>query len=104
MTPGPVPVPDTILQEFGRPVIHHRTPEFVQILERVSENLKKVYETSQSVFMHTSTGSGAMESAIGLSDDLSLPSILSMHRELLNHQHGMQVHAGCLVFFCDYRV
>lgn len=36
----------------------------------------------------------AMESAIGLSDDLSLPSILSMHRELLNHQHGMQVHAG----------
>ena len=75
MTPGPVPVPMPILREFGLPVIHHRTPEFVEILSRVSQNLKKVFETDQPVFMHASTGSGAMESAIA--------NLLSPHDEVI---------------------
>lgn len=36
----------------------------------------------------------AMESAIRLSDELSVGTILSMHRELLSRQYGMDEHAG----------
>ena len=46
------------------PMEHHRTPEFVTLFGRVLERMKQVYLTSQPVFIHTSTGSGAMESAL----------------------------------------
>jgi aspartate aminotransferase-like enzyme len=45
-------------------MIHHRTPEFDQILARVLKGLKTVFQTKNSVFIHTSTGSGGMESAL----------------------------------------
>lgn len=64
MTPGPVAIHPEVLKILALPAIHHRTPEFEEILARVLENLKRVFCTSQNVFIHTSTGSGAMESAI----------------------------------------
>ncbi|WP_449278996.1 Fic family protein [Leucobacter sp. GX24907] len=38
----------------------------------------------------------AMEAALSLADDLTLDSLLIMHRELLRHQRGMEHHAGSL--------
>lgn len=38
----------------------------------------------------------AMEAAVALSDDISLETILVMHRELLQHQRGMEMHAGAI--------
>ncbi len=38
----------------------------------------------------------ALEAAVALSDDLSIDTILAMHRELLRHQSGMEAHAGRL--------
>lgn len=64
MTPGPVPLPPEVLASLSQPMVHHRTPEFMAIFQRVLERLKQVFFTSQSVFIHTSTGSGAMESAL----------------------------------------
>jgi aspartate aminotransferase-like enzyme len=64
MTPGPVAIHPEVLKLLALPAIHHRTPEFEEIFKRVLENLKAVFKTSQNVFIHTSTGSGAMESAI----------------------------------------
>ncbi len=64
MTPGPVAIHPEVLKILALPAIHHRTPEFEEIFARVLENLKRVFCTSQNVFIHTSTGSGAMESAI----------------------------------------
>lgn len=64
MTPGPVAIHPEVLKLLALPAIHHRTPEFEKIFKRVLENLKHVFKTSQNVFIHTSTGSGAMESAI----------------------------------------
>lgn len=64
MTPGPVPAPQKVLEILGLPMEHHRTPEFVTVLGRTLQNLKKFFQTEQDVFIHTSTGSGAMESAI----------------------------------------
>lgn len=64
MTPGPVQVPPSVLEELAKPMLHHRTPEFEKILANVLNGLKAVYRTKQPVFITPSTGSGALESAI----------------------------------------
>ncbi len=64
MTPGPVPVPPDVLNTLAEPMEHHRTPEFRAVFQRVMARLKDVFATGQNVFMHTSTGSGGMESAL----------------------------------------
>ncbi len=64
MTPGPVPIPEEVLEVLARPMEHHRTPEFIALFGRVLANLKKVFQTSEACFLQTSTGSGGMESAL----------------------------------------
>jgi aspartate aminotransferase-like enzyme len=64
LTPGPVPLPAEVLEALARPVRHHRTPEFVSLIERVMIGLKWFFQTRQPVITLTSTGSGAMEAAI----------------------------------------
>ena len=64
MAPGPVQLAPEVLTALSEPMIHHRTPDFEQILRRVLQKLPPIFGTSQPVLMHTSTGSGAMESAI----------------------------------------
>jgi aspartate aminotransferase-like enzyme len=64
LTPGPVPLHPAVEKILGEPMIHHRTPEFEKTLKSVVDKLKIAFSTSQNVYMHTSSGSGAMESAI----------------------------------------
>lgn len=64
MTPGPVPLPEWVLNELAQPVIHHRTNEFEAILERCLKRLKLVFQTKNHCFLLTSTGTGAMEAAL----------------------------------------
>ncbi|MFP4082845.1 MAG: pyridoxal-phosphate-dependent aminotransferase family protein [Candidatus Aminicenantes bacterium] len=64
LSPGPTPVPDAALSAAAEPIIHHRTPEFSDIFMEVTEGLKYVFETEQDVFVLTSSGSGAMETAV----------------------------------------
>lgn len=64
MTPGPTPVPTEALLSMARPVIHHRTGQFKNILKEATEGLKYVMQTKNDVFIFTSSGTGAMESAV----------------------------------------
>lgn len=64
MTPGPVPLPPAVLDVLALPMEHHRTPQFIALFARVLSNLKKVFVTEQNAFIHTSTGSGGMESSL----------------------------------------
>ncbi|MBC7742830.1 MAG: alanine--glyoxylate aminotransferase family protein [Bdellovibrionaceae bacterium] len=64
LAPGPVQLHPEVQKILALPMIHHRTPEFDLILRRVLENLKFLFQTKNSVFIHTATGSGAMESAL----------------------------------------
>lgn len=64
MAPGPVQIPQEVLNEMAKPMIHHRTPEFDAILSETLGLLKKFFCTEQPVYIQTSTGSGAMEAAI----------------------------------------
>ncbi len=62
--PGPIPVPDDILEAMSGPMINHRGPEFKEILYRTTDRLKHVFQTESDVYILTSSGTGAMEAAI----------------------------------------
>jgi len=64
MTPGPVPISNEVLIEHGRPLLHHRSPEFSKIFIEVTEKLKKFMQTGNDIFILTSSGTGAMEAAV----------------------------------------
>jgi len=63
MTPGPAMVPEDVLLELARPVIHHRSAEAKQVITEVSEGLKYVFQTQHEVMILTASGTGAMEAA-----------------------------------------
>lgn len=63
-TPGPAPVPPEVLLEMGRPIIHHRTPEFSRVLDQARQCIQPLYGTSSEVVLLASTGTGAMEAAV----------------------------------------
>ena len=62
--PGPIPVPDDILETMSEPMINHRGPEFKELLFRTTDRLKQVFETSGDLYILTSSGTGAMEAAV----------------------------------------
>lgn len=64
LAPGPVSLHPEVRRALALPMIHHRTPEFDKILARVLQGLKSVFQTQQNVYMHSSTGSGGMESLL----------------------------------------
>ncbi|AIY88709.1 MULTISPECIES: serine-pyruvate aminotransferase [unclassified Thermotoga] len=64
MAPGPTPVPNDILTEGAKETIHHRTPQFVSIMEETLESAKYVFQTKNNVYAFASTGTGAMEAAV----------------------------------------
>lgn len=64
LAPGPVQLHPEVQKILAQPMIHHRTPEFDAILDRVLINLKKFFQTNQPVIMQVSTGSGGMEALI----------------------------------------
>ena len=61
-TPGPTPVPESVMLKMAEPIIHHRHPEFNAIFRRVNENLKYLFQTEQPVLTLASSGTGGMES------------------------------------------
>jgi len=64
LTPGPTPIPPNVLKSLSQPIIHHRTPQFQEILKEVQENLKYTFQTKNGVFILASSGTGAMETAV----------------------------------------
>lgn len=63
MTPGPAPVPEDVLLELARPVIHHRSAEAKQVIVEAIGGLKEVFQTKNDVMILTASGTGAMEAA-----------------------------------------
>ncbi|MEK6774465.1 MAG: alanine--glyoxylate aminotransferase family protein [Bdellovibrionota bacterium] len=64
LAPGPVNLHPEVRKILAEPMIHHRTPEFDQILARALTGLKKIFQTEEPVYIHTSTGTGGMESLL----------------------------------------
>ena len=64
LTPGPTPLPPQVCEAMAMPIIHHRTPQFQSLIKEASEGLKMVFQTKNDVFILTSSGTGAMETAV----------------------------------------
>lgn len=62
--PGPTPVASETLLAMAVPVIHHRSPQFAEVVAECREGLKYLFQTQQEVLILASTGTGAMEGAI----------------------------------------
>lgn len=63
-TPGPTMVPEDVMLAEAQPLIHHRTPQFSEILEEVMQHMQKLYGTKQDVYSIAGSGTAAMEAAI----------------------------------------
>ncbi len=62
--PGPVTVPEDILDVTGNQMIDHRGPQFAAMQNRIVNNLKKSFQTKNDVLLFTASGTGGLESAI----------------------------------------
>ncbi len=62
--PGPIPVPEDILDDMSKPMINHRGPEYKDLLLSATNRLKRVFETTGDVWIITGSGTAAMEAAV----------------------------------------
>ncbi len=63
-TPGPTNVPPEVLAGLGKPIVHHRAPDFDPIFQSAREGLQYVFRTKNPVVPLTSSGTGGMEAAV----------------------------------------
>lgn len=64
LTPGPTPVPPDVLLEMAKPMIHHRTPQFSQILAETQSMLSDLYGSQEPVLILAGTGTLGMEAVV----------------------------------------
>jgi len=64
LTPGPTPVPPAVLAALSEQVIHHRGPDFRAVYAECLSRLKAVARTEGELFLFTTPGTGALESAV----------------------------------------
>ena len=62
--PGPTPVPPEVAEAATGEMINHRGPEFAEIISRITERAKQVFQTENDVLILTSSGTGGMEAAV----------------------------------------
>ena len=63
-TPGPTPVPHDILKASAAQMINHRGPEFKALIESITSKIQDVFQTANDLYILTSSGTGALESAV----------------------------------------
>lgn len=64
LAPGPTPVPPEALMAMAMPIIHHRSPDFIPVLEAAKKGLQWLYQTTTDVLILCATGTGGMVGAV----------------------------------------
>ncbi len=62
-TPGPIDIPDDVLRATAHKCIYHREDKFRVLLDKISEMLKRLVDCKHRIYLLTSSGTGAMETA-----------------------------------------
>lgn len=62
-TPGPTPIPESVMLAMAQPILHHRNKDFEEIFREVNTGLQYLYQTARPVLTFASSGTGAMEAA-----------------------------------------
>ena len=64
LAPGTTPVPPEVLLSMAMPIIHHRSPDFLPVLDSAKKGLQWLYQTKNDVLILCSTGTGGMVGAV----------------------------------------
>src|SRR6266498_3268672 len=64
LAPGPTPVPAEALLAMAMPIIHHRSPDFLPVLDTAKKGLQWLYQTKDDVLILCSTGTGGMVGSV----------------------------------------
>jgi aspartate aminotransferase-like enzyme len=64
LLPGPVPVPQPVLEAMAWPMINHRGPEFAELLARLERGMQPIFGTTGDVLFLGSSGTGGLEAAV----------------------------------------
>jgi aspartate aminotransferase-like enzyme len=64
LAPGPTPVPPEVLLSMASPIIHHRAPDFIPVLESAKGGLRWLYQTNNDVLILSCSGTGGMVGAV----------------------------------------
>jgi len=64
LAPGPTPVPSEVLLAMAAPIIHHRSPDFLPVLDEAAKGLQWIFQTKNDVLILCSTGTGGMVGAV----------------------------------------
>jgi len=64
LAPGPTPVPSEVLLAMAAPIIHHRSPDFLPVLDSAKKGLQWLFQTKNDVLILSSTGTGGMVGAV----------------------------------------
>ena len=62
--PRPHAHPGDIVEAMTNPMINHRGPEFHELIDKATEQLKQVFMTKNDLFILTASGTGALEASI----------------------------------------
>ncbi|UCD09177.1 MAG: alanine--glyoxylate aminotransferase family protein [Dehalococcoidales bacterium] len=79
--PGPTPIPPDVSQAMARQMINHRGPEFGEIINRTTKNLKTFFQTENDLFILTGSGTGGLEAAA--------VNVMSPGDKVLSVSHGV---------------
>jgi len=80
MTPGPVEISPGTLKALSLPVIHHYSPEFIELFEKTTEKVKKVFQTKKDLIIMQG------EAVVGL--EASVANILDAGDKILVLDNG----------------
>ena len=64
LAPGPTPVPPEVLLSMAMPIIHHRSPDFLPILDSAKKGLQWLFQTKNDVLILSCSGTGGMVGAV----------------------------------------
>ncbi len=64
LAPGPTPVPAEALLAMAMPIIHHRSPDFLPVLDAAKKGLQWLYQTKNDVLILCSSGTGGMVGSV----------------------------------------
>ncbi len=62
--PGPLTISESITKAMGKPMVGHRSKDFVALYEDMQPKLKKMFMTQDPVYLGTSSAWGVMEGAL----------------------------------------
>lgn len=64
LMPGPVFIPQRVLQAMSKQMINRRGQDFQNMLEDITNNLKEIFQTKGDVLLFPGSGTGGLEIAI----------------------------------------